>query len=166
MKPMGPLSRVAAEFLETAAREMPPEDAEVLLRSVRLLRGDRDSRTITAQSVEPQKAEPEPNPEPIPMPEGTPAQEEGVKVLNDLLGCMLSDAGTADKIVFAVSEWQRRVRENGVVAGDARIELTFSRPAGQKVAIAISEDLDKEELEKDLSAARRLGFDCLAGYVC
>jgi hypothetical protein len=71
-----------------------------------------------------------------------------------------------EKIARAVTERQRQMRRSGLVAEEIKVELKFSRPAGQKVGITMSQDFDVVELKKDLAALRRLGFDCVAGYTC
>ncbi len=71
-----------------------------------------------------------------------------------------------DKIIRAVTERLRQMRQSSFGAGEARVELKFSKPTGQKVEIAMRENFDIEELKKDLAAVHRLGFNCVAGYAC
>jgi hypothetical protein len=162
VKQNGQLARVVAEFLETAAKGMPSEKADLLLRSAHLLRESTGNRTATAEKRESQETKHEANM----APDSTLVQEKGVSVLDELLGLMLTEESAADKIAKTISERQRQMRENGVSACGARVELKFSRPDGQKVGIEMSEQFDIEELKKDLAAVLRLGFNCVAGYAC
>ena len=99
-------------------------------------------------------------------PISAPVQEKGVRLFDELLGIMLTEADAVDKIIRNVTERQRQMRENGFVSGEIRVDLIFSRPAGKKVGIAMRELFDVEELKKDLAAVHRLGFNCVAGYAC
>jgi hypothetical protein len=156
------LARVVAEFLETAAKEMPPDEADLLRRSALLMLEQHAALPAAAEKREsaPQK------PGAAVNPVSAPVQEKGVSVLDELLGIMLTEGNAADKIIRAVTERQRQMRKNGSGAGEVRVELKFSRPTGQKVEIAIRENFDTEELKKDLHAIHRLGFNCVAGYAC
>jgi hypothetical protein len=156
------LARVVADFLETAAKEMPPDQADLLLRSAHLLLEQNAAQRAIAEKRE----SPAQKQEAAVEPDITPVQEKGVSVLDELLGIMLTEANAVDKIVRAVTERQRQMRENGLVAGEIDVQLKFSRPAGQKVGITMSEHFDIEELKKDLAAVHRLGFNCVAGYSC
>jgi hypothetical protein len=153
---------VVAEFLETAAKEMPPDQADLLRRSALLMLEQHAALPAAAEKREspPQK------PETAVKPVSAPVQEKGVSVLDELLGIMLTEGNAVDKIIRAVTERQRQMRKNGRGSGETRVELKFSRPAGEKVGIAMSEHFDIEELKKDLDAVHRLGFNCLAGYAC
>jgi hypothetical protein len=154
------LARVVAEFLETAAKEMPADHAELLLRSAHLLLEQHAALPAAAEK----KESPPQKPEAAGKPVSAPVQEKGVGVLDELLGIMLTEGNAVDKIIRAVTERQRQMSENGF--GEARVELKFSRPTGQKVEIAMRENFDIEELKKDLAAVHRLGFNCVAGYAC
>jgi hypothetical protein len=156
------LARVVADFLETAAKEMPPDQADLLRHSAQLMLEQHAAQPAIAEKRE---SEP-PKQEAAVKPLRAPVQEKGVTVLDELLGIMLTDANAVDKIIRNVSERQRQMRENGFVSGEIRVELIFSRPAGKKVGIAMSEHFDVGELKKDLAAVRRLGFNCVAGYAC
>ena len=160
MKQNRQLARVVAEFLETAAKEMSPDKADLLRRSAQLMLEQHAAVPAIAAKREspPQK--------PAVKPVSAPVQETGVSVLDELLGIMLTEDNAVDKIIRAVSERQRQMRENGSGAGETRVELKFSRPAGQKVGITMNEHFDIEELKKDLAAVHRLGFNCVAGYAC
>jgi hypothetical protein len=162
MKQSRQLARVVAEFLETEAKEMPPEEADFLLRSALLLRESGGNQIAIAVKKEPPETKQEANV----GPDSAPVQEKGVSVLDELLGLMLTEESAADKIARTVSERQRQVRENGLSTGRNQVELKFSRPDGQKVGIEINEKFDIEELKKDLAAVLRLGFNCVAGYAC
>ena len=76
-------------------------------------------------------------------------------MLDELLGIMLTEGNAADKIIRAVTERQRQMRKNGSGSGETRVELKFSRPAGEKIEIAMRENFDIEELKKDLAAPRQ-----------
>ena len=68
------------------------------------------------------------------------------------------------KIVRSLTERQRQMRDDGPVAGEARLELKFSRPAGQRIGITMCEKFNVEKLKKDLSVVHQPGFDYVAGY--
>jgi hypothetical protein len=156
------LARVVAEFLETAAKEMPPDQADLLRRSAQLML----KQHAAVPAIAAKRESPPQKPEPAVKPVSGLAQEKGVSVLDELLGIMLTEGNAADKIIRAVTERQRQMRENGSGARETRVELKFSRPAGQKVGITMNEHFDIEELKKDLAAVHRLGFNCVAGYAC
>ena len=141
---------------------MPPDDAELLLRAAHLLLEQNFPQTPIAEKREP----PAWKEEAIVGPSATQAQEKGVSVLDELLGLMLTDANVLDKIVRSVTERQRQMRDDGPVVGEARVELKFSRPAGQKIGITMCENFNVEKLKKDLAAVHQLGFNCVAGYAC
>src|SRR5260221_4575566 len=154
------VARVVAEFLETAAKEMSPDQADLLRRSAQLMLEQHAAVPAIAAKREsaPQK------PEAAVKPVSAPVQETGVSVLDELLGIMLTEGDAVDKIISAVTERQRQMRGNGFGSGETRVELKFSRPAGENVGIAVSEDFDVEELKKDIAAVQRLWFNCVAGY--
>ena len=163
-----------ADFLETAAKEMTPDEADLLRRSAQLLLEQHDPPPAIAEKRElpPQKQEaPVESQGPV-IPEApvkaehTPVQEKGVTVLDELLGMMLTEPNAVEKIIRAVIVRQGQMREKGLSAGEVNVQLKFSRPAGQKVGITMCEHFDIEELKKDLAAVHRLGFNCVAGYVC
>jgi hypothetical protein len=156
------LARVVAEFLEAAAKEMPADHAELLLRSAHLLLEKHAALPAAAEK----RDSPAQKPEAAVKPVSAPVQERGVSVLDNLLGIMLTEGNAVDKIIRAVTERQRQMSENGFGTGEARVELKFSRPTGQKVEISMREHFDIEELKKDLAAVHRLGFNCVAGYAC
>jgi hypothetical protein len=156
------LARVVAEFLETAAKEMPPDQADLLRRSAQLMLEQHAAVPAIAAKRESTAQKPEAAVKPV----SAPVREKGVSVLDELLGIMLTEGNAVDKIIRAVTERQRQLRENGSGAGETRVELKFSRPAGQKVGITMNEHFDIEELKKDLAAVHRLGFNCVAGYAC
>jgi len=172
------LARVVADFLEDAAKEVPPDQADLLRRSAQLMLEQNavPPPVVKGNESEPKRGpEPEPKPEPKPEPQkemadvpakNAPAQEKGVSVLDSLLGIMLTEENVAEKIARAVTERQRQMRRSGLVGEEINVKLKFSRPAGQKVGITMSEDFDVAELKKDLAALRRLGFNCVAGYAC
>ena len=157
-----------AEFLVTAAKEMPSDQADLLRRSAQLMLEQHAALPATAEKRESplQKQEAPVIPEAPVKTENTPVQEKGVTVLDELLGMMLTEPNAVERIIRAVTERQRQMSENGFGAGGSRVELKFSRPAGEKVGIAMSEHFDIEELKKDLAAVHRLGFNCVAGYAC
>jgi hypothetical protein len=156
------LARVVADFLETAAKEMPPDQAHLLRRSAQLMLEQHAASPATAEKRELPQPEQGAAVEPI----SAPVQEKGVRLFDELLGIMLTEADAVDKIIRNVTERQRQMRENGFVSGEIRVDLIFSRPAGKKVGIAMREHFDVEELKKDLAAVHRLGFNCVAGYAC
>jgi hypothetical protein len=151
-----------ADFLETAAIEMPPDHADLLRRSAQLMLEQHAALPAVAEKRE----SPAQKTEAAVKPVNAPVQEKSVRVLDELLGIMLTEADAVDKIIRKVIERQRQTRESGFVSGETRLELIFSRPAGQKVGITMTEHLDIEELKKDLAAIHRLGFNCVAGYAC
>lgn len=162
MKQNRQLARVVADFFETAAKEMPPDHADLLRRSAQLMLEQHaalpavgEKRESTAQETEAAA-----------MLINAPVQEKGVRVLDELLGIMLTEADAVDKIIKKVAERQRQTSENGFASGETRLELIFSRPAGQKVGITMREHFDVDELKKDLAAIHRLGFNCVAGDAC
>lgn len=162
MKQNRQLARVVADFLEAAAKEMRPDQADLLRRSAQLMLEQHSAPPVIAEKRElpAEKHEVAAKPDPAPV------QEKGVSVLDELLGIMLTEANAVDKIVRAVTERQRQMREIGLAASETRVQLKFSRPAGQKVGITMIEHFDIEELKKDLAAVQRLGFNCVAGYAC
>jgi len=156
------LARVVAEFLETAAKEMSPDKADLLRRSAQLML----EQHAAVPAIAAKRESPPRKPEEAVKPVSGPVQEKDVSVLDELLGIMLTEGNAVDKIISAVTKRQRQMRGNGFGSGETRVELKFSRPAGQKVAITMSEHFDIEELKKDLAAVHRLGFNCVAGYAC
>ena len=163
-----------ADFLEAAAQEMPPDQADLLRRSAQLLleRHDPSPAIAPKRELPPQKPEaPVESEAPVEpkapvKPESTAVQEKGVTVLDGLLGLMLTEPNAVEKIVRAVTVRQRHMREKGVAVDGVNVQLKFSRPAGEKVGITMCEYFDVEELKKDLAAVHRLGFNCVAGYAC
>jgi hypothetical protein len=153
---------VVAEFLETAAKEMSPDQADLLRRSAQLML----EQHAAVPAIGAKRESPTQKPETAVNPLIASVQEKGVSVLDELLGIMLTEGNAVDKIIRAVTERQRQMRGNGFGSGETRLELKFSRPAGEKVGITMNEHFDIEELKKDLAAVHRLGFNCVAGYAC
>ena len=164
MKQNRQLARVVADFLEDAAKEVPPDQADLLRRSAQLM---LEQNAVPPPVVKGNEPEPKPQKEMADVPaKNAPAQEKGVSVLDSLLGIMLTEENVAEKIARAVIERHRQMRRSGLLGEEINVKLKFSRPAGQKVGITMSEDFDVAELKKDLAALRRLGFNCVAGYAC
>jgi len=98
-----------------------------------------------------------------------PVREKGVSVLDELLGIMLTEGNAVDKIIRAVTERQRQMRENGFRgAGEnsSGIKILQTRP-DKKVGITMNEHFDIEELKKD--PRRRAivwGSTAWLGYAC
>ena len=81
-----------ADFLESAAKEMPPDDAELLLRAAHLLLEQNFPQTVIPEKRKPPAGEEEA----IVGPSAIQVQKKGVSVLYELLGLMLTEPNVLD----------------------------------------------------------------------